>query len=44
MEVIDDVALKVRLPSDIASNVVKFIERSEVISSDSSHQEVLVFW
>lgn len=44
MEVIDDVALKLRLPSDIASNVVKFIERSEVISSTPSHQELLVYW
>ena len=44
MEVIDNVALKVTLPSEAASNVVKYVERSEVLSATSTEQELLICW
>lgn len=44
MEIIDNVALKVNLPVDIATVVSKNIAKSETVSVGPSSQELLVYW
>lgn len=44
MEVIENTALKIRLPSDMAQTVTKYIAKSEILSANSAHHDMLMYW
>ena len=44
MEVIENTAIKVSLPCDIADRTFSAIDKCEIVSVNNSAKEVLVYW
>lgn len=44
MEIVEDTAIKVSLPCDIADNVFSCIEKCEIVNVEDEFKELLVYW
>ena len=44
MQIVENTAVKLTIPSDKINLITDYIERSEVISNDGTLADVLVYW
>ena len=44
MQIVDNAAVRFQCPSDIASTITRYIEKSEVVNNDEGVSEVVVYW
>ena len=44
MEIVENTAIKLTVPSDSVNMITDYLEKSEVIADNGTHADVLVYW